>query len=268
MIADYHIHTHFSTDSEVNPIDHINKAISLGMQELCFTDHIDFDYPLENGNKIFIFDADNYFETLLALKEQFQSKINIKIGVELGLNPNIYKQNTDFIHKYDFDFVIGSSHIVNGIDPYYKEYWDGLDSVQGIMKYYNAILDNVKLYESYNVYGHLDYIRRYVPDKHYIYNDSLFFDITDEILRKIIETGHGIELNTRGLSSGLTDFIPTISLIKRYKALGGEIITLGSDAHFVKALGYGFKTSRDILLDSGFKYHTLFTKGKPEFLPL
>lgn len=268
MIADYHVHTHFSTDSEVLPHEHINKAISLGMKEICFTDHTDFDYPLDKGKVVFTFEPEAYFDEMSKIQEQYQNQIKIKIGVELGLNPSIYERNKDFVEKYPFDFVIGSSHIVHGIDPFYPEYWEDLSSVEGIMKYYEAILYNVKHYDNYNVYGHLDYIRRYVPDKSYVYNNDVFFDITEEILKTIVETGHGIELNTRGLSKGITDFIPTITLLKRYKALKGEIITIGSDAHFTKALGYGFKTTMDILSDSGFSYYTTFEKRKPTFVKL
>lgn len=268
MLADYHVHTHFSTDSEVLPHDHITKAISLGMKEICFTDHTDFDYPPENGSPVFVFEPENYFTELRALQEQYADQIKIKIGVEMGLNPSILQKNLDFAKSHAFDFIIGSSHIVDGHDPFYPAYWDDITPREGITKYFEAILRNVREDNDYNVYGHLDYIRRYVPDKNFVYEDHHYYEITEEILRTIIETGHGIELNTRGLAKGITEFIPTITLLKRYKALGGEILTIGSDAHFTKALGYGFKTASEILADTGFRYYTTFTERKPSFIEL
>lgn len=268
MISDYHVHTYFSSDSEVNPREHIAKAISNGMSEICFTDHMDYDYPKEDGKDMFKLDVDAYFNEMRALREEFADKIHIKIGIELGLNPSIEPDNRALVHKYPFDFVIGSSHMVDGIDPYYPEFWEGRDSRDAIHDYYKAILRNVTTYDDYDVYGHLDYIRRYVKDKDYVYVDDDFYDITDMILKNIIAKGHGIELNTRGLSNGITFFIPTITLLKRYRELGGEIVTVGSDAHYVKSLGYAFRTAKDILVNTGFRYVTSFEDRSPSFIPL
>lgn len=268
MISDYHVHTFFSTDSEALPEEHISKAIALGMKEICFTDHVDYDYPPENGQKIFMIEPDKYFAELSALKDKYAGMIKIKIGVELGLNPPCDEPNKQLVNSYPFDFVIGSSHLVDGGDPYYPEFWKDKSPSECIMAYYEAILRNVTLYNDYDVYGHLDYIRRYVPDKSFVYVDNDYRDILDMILKNIICKGHGIELNTRELSNGLTHFIPTISLLKRYRELGGEIVTVGSDAHITKNIGYAFATARDILLNSGFKYVTCFESRMPTYMPL
>ncbi len=268
MINDFHIHTHFSSDCQVNPEEYVERAISLGMKEICFTDHVDFDYPKENGQEMFKVDVDRYFTELSELKSKYADNLKIKIGIEMGVNPSIYEQNKKFIEAHSFDFVIGSSHIVNGIDPYYPSYWENRPIDDGIMAYYEAILRNVTFYNDYDVYGHLDYVRRYVKDKSYVYNDSKFYDITEMILKNIISKGHGIELNTRGLQEGFTPYIPTIAILERYKQLGGEIVTIGSDSHKLRNLGYGFKTAKDILVNSGFKYYTSFENRKPTFIPL
>ncbi len=268
MIGDYHVHTSFSTDSEVSPADHINKAVSLGMKEICITDHVDFDYPQENGSTMFRVDPEEYFDTLGKLKLEYSNVIKVKIGIELGLNPEIDGINTQFVKSYPFDFVIGSSHIINEKDPYYPEYWENRSTKDCIMEYFQAILRNVTAYDDYDVYGHLDYIRRYIPDREYVYNDNDFYDITEMILKNIIAKGHGIELNTRGLTKGLTTFVPTITLLKRYRELGGEIITLGSDAHYVKNLGYAFKTAQDILINCGFRYVASYDSRNISFIPI
>lgn len=268
MLADYHIHTKFSGDCESDPEALIVKALELGLGEICFTDHIDYDYPKEYGENIFLFDPVAYFAELNSLKDKYYGKLKIKIGVELGLNPDNDALNRQLISSYPFDFVIGSSHIVDNMDPYYSEYWTGKDITDCLMSYYEAVLRNVTYYEDYNIYGHLDYIRRYVPDRNYVYKDSDFKDITDMILKNIIAKGRGIELNTKGLAKGLTTFVPTISLLSRYKELGGEIITIGSDSHEVNKLGFAFKTAKDILLNTGFKYIASFEDRTPTFLPL
>lgn len=268
MIGDYHVHTLFSSDCETKPTELVEKAISLGMKEICFTDHVDFDYPPENGKIIFQIDVKDYFNQFTAIKEKYRGRIKVKIGIELGLNPSIEEENSVFVKENDFDFIIGSSHIVGGIDPYYPEYWENKNTKDGIMAYYEAILRNVTTFNDYDVYGHLDYIRRYVKDSNYVYVDSDFYDITDMIFKNIIYKGHGIELNTRGLTDGITNFIPTITLLKRYHDLGGEVITLGSDSHYLKNLGYAFTTAKDILINTGFKYISTFENRTPSFIPL
>ena len=268
MIGDYHVHTFFSSDCESDPDALVNKALSMGMKEICFTDHVDFDYPPENGQTIFRIDVREYFNKLTEIKDKYRGKIKVKIGIELGLNPSIESKNSKFVNENDFDFIIGSSHIVNGIDPYYPEFWENKIIKDAIMSYFEAILRNVTTYNDYDVYGHLDYIRRYVKDSSYVYVDSDFYEITDMIFKNIIYKGHGIELNTRGLTDGITNFIPTITLLKRYHDLVGEIITLGSDSHYLKNLGYAFTTAKDILLNTGFKYITTFENRTPSFIPL
>lgn len=268
MIADYHVHTYFSSDCKVNPREYIQKAIDEGMKEICFTDHMDYDYPDENGLAMFKLDTESYFKELRQLRAEYFDSIKIKIGIELGLNPVNEEKNRALADAYPFDFVIGSSHIVDGKDPYYPEFWSFRNTKEAIMDYYKAVLRNVTTYDDYDVYGHLDYVRRYVKDKDYVYVDEDFYDITDMILKNIIAKGHGIELNTKGLSNGLTYFVPTISLLKRYKELGGEIVTVGSDAHYTKSLGYAFKTARYILINTGFKYVATFEDRTPTFAPL
>lgn len=268
MIGDYHVHTKFSSDCNSEPEELIKKAISLGMNEICFTDHVDFDYPPENGQTIFRINTKEYFNTLAALRDSYKNRIKIKIGIELGLNPSIEEMNSPFVKSNDFDFVIGSSHIINGNDPYYPEFWKGKSIKEAVMSYFEAILRNVTTYENYDVYGHLDYIRRYIPDKEYVYVDNDFYEITEMIFKNIIFKGKGIELNTRALTSGITNFIPTITLLKRFRDLGGEIVTLGSDSHYVKNLGYAFTTAKDILINTGFRYVTTFEHRTPSFIKL
>lgn len=268
MIGDYHVHTKFSSDCNSEPEELIKKAISLGMNEICFTDHVDFDYPPENGQTIFRINTKEYFNTLAALRDSYKNRIKIKIGIELGLNPSIEEMNSSFVKSNDFDFVIGSSHIINGNDPYYPEFWEGKSIKEAVMSYFEAILRNVTTYENYDVYGHLDYIRRYIPDKEYVYVDNDFYEITEIIFKNIIFKGKGIELNTRALTSGITNFIPTITLLKRFRDLGGEIVTLGSDSHYVKNLGYAFTTAKDILINTGFRYVTTFEHRTPSFIKL
>jgi histidinol-phosphatase (PHP family) len=265
-LNDFHVHSHFSGDCHVDMRLFIEEAIQKNIQNLCFTDHHDLDFPLEGI--CFELDIERYFETLLKYKNEYQDKINLLIGIELGIQPHIYSELEETVNKYPFDFVLASNHLAGGKDPYQPEYYKNLTQSEGYGLYFNEILRNVKAFNAYDVYGHLDYVIRYGPfeKKGYLYDD--YKDLFDELLTTIIENGKGIELNTSGFKHQLNNPHPNRTVINRYRELGGEIITLGSDSHTPDTLSKYFDKAREILLDAGFKYYTIFKNRKPEFIKL
>jgi histidinol-phosphatase (PHP family) len=267
ITADYHVHSKFSSDSESTMESMIEKAISLGMERICFTDHMDYDFPVYNGYT-FVFDPDEYFDALNILKVRYQDKIKVLIGVELGLQPYLADRYHQLLSKYPFDFAIGSSHLVNGIDPYRKEYWEDKSKEEGMLSYFKSIIDNVKAFNDFQVYGHLDYAIRYAPNTNEGYTYERFSTIIDTMLKTIIEHDKGIEINTSGFKYGLGHPHPHSDILRRYKELGGEVITIGSDGHKPEHLGYDFKKAEELLTLLGFQYYTIFEKKKPIFLKL
>ena len=239
MLWDTHMHTKFSGDSEALPSDMIKSAIEKGLDGICFTDHIDYDY-IEPDKDLFVFNPDDYFAEMLPLSHSFKDRFPVLIGVELGLQPHVAEENRELVESYPFDFVIGSSHMVHGLDPYFPEYFEKRSNDEGIREYFESILENIKAYDNFDVYGHLDYIVRYSPLKNEGYSYGKYADIIDEILRTLIRMGKGIEVNTAGFKYGLGHANPTEDIIKRYKELGGEIITLGADGHKPEHVAYDF----------------------------
>ncbi len=263
-LSDYHIHTHYSSDSSEEPENIIKHAIKLRLDEICFTDHIDLDYPetTEYGNPVFFFDTKAYYREMCALRDKYSGDIKIKIGVELGVEPYLAVRNEAVATSVPFDFIIGSTHQLGGRDPYYPEFWAGKSCDEVVMTYFEETLENMKCFTDYDVYGHLDYITRYAPDKSYQFDYNKYKEIIDCILKEVIHTGHGIEINTSPLNKGLSRTNPCIEIVKRYRELGGEIITIGSDAHTVSNVGGHFDVARDILLSCGFRYYTVFSQRK------
>lgn len=266
MICDYHLHSSFSGDSEAAPEDMIQKAVSLGMKQMCFTDHYDMDYPDEP--ELFLFDVDAYFAKMSELKEQYKDRIKICTGIELGLQPHLQNRCRKFVCDYPFDFVIGSSHVVNHMDPYYPQYFEGRSESECYQEYFQSILDNLNVFDDFDVYGHIDYIVRYGPDKNLHYSYERYRNVLDAILHTCIQKGIGLEINTGGIAYGLGTTNPHPDILKRYRELGGEIITIGSDAHTPERLGYEFGQAGTILRDCGFRYYTVFENRKPVYIPL
>ncbi len=268
IIADYHVHSDFSGDSKAPMEQMIERAIELGLKKLCFTDHMDYDYP-HVGEISFVFPPEEYVNKIGRLKKQYHKQIELLTGIELGLQPQVTQEITGLMNSYEFDFAIGSTHVVDYIDPYFPQFWENRTREEGIRRYFETIWDNCKLFKDhFCVYGHLDYIIRYVPSidgskTDYRYED--YAELLDEVLRTILYCGKGIELNTAGLKYGIGYAHPKFEVLKRYRELGGEIITVGSDAHKPEHLCYDFHVVPELLKSAGFRYYTTFVQGKPVF---
>lgn len=268
ILWDCHMHSFFSADSDTSMEDMVKQAISCGLSGICFTEHLDPDYPDTPEGLEFSLDLPAYQSRLTALKETYRKKIQIHFGIELGLQPHLAPYFNDLLSEYDFDFVIGSSHLVHGYDPYYPEFFEGRQESRCYREYFESVLENLKAFDEMDTYGHLDYVVRYGPNKNRDYSYIKYQDILDEILRTLAAKNIGLELNTGGYHYGLGQPNPCIPVIKRYRELGGEIITIGADAHTPEKVAYSFDKAAAVLEECGFSYYTIFEKRKPVFLNL
>lgn len=270
ILWDCHMHSSFSADSDALMEDMIQNAIRLGLKGICFTEHMDPDSPPvpEPVQPDFCVDIPSYRNTLNDLKEKYRRELDIRFGIELGLQPHLGDNFHELVRAFSFDFVIGSSHIVHGADPYYPEFFKGRRESDCYMEYFESILENLAAFSEMDSYGHLDYIVRYGPNQNREYSYRRYQDILDEILRALISKNVGLELNTGGFHYGLGEPNPCTDIIRRYRELGGEIITVGADAHAPHNIAHSFDRAADILRECGFRYYTVFRERKAEFLPL
>lgn len=268
LYSDFHVHTNFSSDSTALPQKMIEKAINLGLNQICFTDHYDLDFPSNDDNISNFFDVDNYFNTFNELQLIYNNQIDIKIGIELGLQPHLQKNFINLLDKYPFDFIIGSSHVCDRLDPYMGDFFTNRKTFDANYRYFESILENIQSFDGFSIYGHLDYIIRYGSNKKHKFSYYQYTDVIDEILHKLIDIGKGIEVNTSGFRYGLGQPHPHTDIIKRYYELGGEIITIGSDAHKPQDICHNFECIKELLTNIGFKYYTVFSKLQPDFIKL
>ncbi len=274
--ADMHMHTWFSTDSEACPRDMADEAVRKGVKTICFTDHFDKD-DLEWGEEG-IFDVDAYFVEMQKLQEEYAGKLNIRIGIELGLRTYLKDYYEELTKKYPFDFVIGSVHNVpykkdaEGnilyTDPAAEKLFTDRTDKEAYRLMMETTLENVRTSDCFQTLGHLDYVVRYGKSREKEYSYTDYADIIDEILKLLIEKEKGLEVNSAGLKYGLPFAHPHPDVLKRYRELGGEIITIGADAHKPEHIAYDFAKAEEILKSCGFKYYTEFFEQKPVFKQL
>lgn len=259
IIADVHTHSSFSTDSSEPLRELALAALKKGLKTLCITEHHDFDYP-EAGE--FLLDVHAYFEEFSRVRKEFSGRLELLFGVELGLLDYAAPRLFGFAKCAEFDFIIGSAHQIDNLDPYYPEYFDKMGDKNGISHFFDAMLSSIKAFDDFDILGHLDYIVRYSRAKSY--NPLDYREVIDEILKAVVSKGKGIEINTAGVSK-LGYPHPHPFVLERYKELGGEIVTIGSDAHDRTRIAADFDKAQQALLDAGFQHYAVFRKRKPTF---
>ncbi|MCD8029072.1 MAG: histidinol-phosphatase HisJ family protein [Erysipelotrichaceae bacterium] len=260
---DYHMHTKFSADSEASPREHIEQAIKLGLDEICFTDHRDFDYP----EMSFELDTISYFKELHALKEEYKNRITIKIGLEMGLDLDFIDEINAFVNANPYDFVIGSIHVIHQTEFYDPAlYFKNKTKEQAHKEFFTNTLECVQAFDCFNVLGHMDYICRYGPYGDNSVDHRLYQDMIDEIFQTLISKNKGIEVNTSGYSLRGNCGFPTFEQVQRYYDLGGRIITVGTDSHTSDRVG---EHEEDVIKEYqriGFDDVSTFTKRHRDIL--
>ncbi len=257
---DFHLHSEYSIDSKTSMEDMVLAAINKNMKSICFTDHVDFDSTAERID--FVFRTVDYFKNVRQVKYKYMKDIEILAGVEIGIQPHLLERYDVFIKSNDFDFVLMSVHSVNKLDIHADNFTRGIEPIKALEEYYNNMYYCIKNFNNFDALGHLDYIDRYFEDFSSIPRYEDYCYIIESILKLLIEKGKGIEINTAGTRYGLNYFHPKNQILKLYKELGGEIITIGSDSHSPENIGYEYKTVERMLRDLGFKYIHIFKERK------
>ena len=265
---DCHIHSTFSPDGHASLEEIIESAYNCGLSEITVTEHCEC-----NNNEALppeeepwpMLDFENYAKTLEALREKAPLKVNI--GLELGQATQGLEVARQALSAYDWDFVIGSLHnVVNEYDFCYIKY-GGVDLKKLFAEYFEQLYDTAKL-DNFCVLGHLYYPVRYIYRQGLTLDISPYDEMIAEIFGLIIRNGKGIEINTSGLFSEFGGLIPELKYAKMYRDLGGEIVTVGSDAHYAERVGRGVDEAYAMLKEAGFKAVTVFRKKKPEFITI
>lgn len=256
---DFHMHTDVSYDGRATAAQMLNAAEIAGLQEICFTDHLDYD-PL-NPNNMLTFKTVDYNAAYDGLSHPF---IKIRRGMEFGLLPdNAMTLKADIARRH-FDFVLGSVHFVDGLDIYLEEFWKMTTVDRAEMRYLEQTLECVNAHDDFDVLGHLTYITktRANPAKRPVVYEK-YRDILDEILRVLAQKGKGIEVNTSGMDvAGV--FLPSVEYLKRFWELGGRIVTVGSDAHDTSRIGQYCREACSLVQEI-FGYVCTFEDRKPIF---
>ena len=256
---DYHMHSRVSFDGHDTGLAMALAARDAGLKEICFTDHLDYD-PLGKMG-VLAFDTAAYNAEYDHLEV---AGLKIRRGMEFGMTPDNQPRFALDLQRRPFDFVLGSIHFVDDLDVYYEEFWEGKSIFQAERRYLESTLDCVRVHDGFDVLAHLTYISKthcHPSPRPVVYGEHR--ELIDEILKTLARKGKGLELNTSGVDR-CGDFLPPAAMVRRFKELGGEIVTLGSDAHRTNRVGQYAHRGCEILKDI-FGYACTFEDRKPIF---
>lgn len=262
-LADYHTHSNVSHDGHMTIAEMARRYLDAGFDEFCVTDHMDtLDPRTLELNPAFPWAElqRQYAEAV----ETYGDRIRIRLGVEIGGAPWVAEHTEELLRQGpELDFTIGSMHMLSraygNIDLSLFDPKDETAAQAGIRDNLEQILELAK-WGKFCVLGHLTLSLRYLNEKRgfHLTIDGYEAEV-EEIFRTLIQNGCGIELNTNRGNAPL----PSAKWLKMYRALGGEIITLGSDVHRPPHIGCAIRENQALLKECGFTRFCTFEKMQP-----
>lgn len=286
MQIDLHTHTMYSYDAEAKPVEaHVQAAIERGVSVLGFSEHTDYFYresleasdfapelvdfpmyekevaPFRSG-RVLPADIAAQQRDIALCREKYRGKITLRSGIELG-QPHAAPDLADaLLEQYPFDYVIGSiHHLADDMDMYFVNYAHKNPDV--FLEEYFSEMETMLRYGKFHILGHIDYPLRVMKLPHNQPSLKGYMQYVDEILKQLIARGIALECNTKSLFGWQKALGPEDCVLARYRELGGELITVGSDSHAPETIARGVPQALERLKQFGFCYITDFADGKP-----
>ncbi|MFA9380290.1 MAG: histidinol-phosphatase HisJ family protein [Acetanaerobacterium sp.] len=267
-LYDSHTHSDNSSDGRESVTFMCERGVAMGLRGISITDHCEVDNY--EGGRYHISIRQSYFECLKA-KSVFRGGLIVSAGIELGQplsNPEISEK---LLSSYEFDFVLASMHsMTSGTDYYYIDYSDMSDAdVHALLRtYFQDVLDICR-WNGFDSLAHLTYPIRYIMGTCGIPVDlDDYADVIDEILKTLVQNKKALEINTSGYRQGLETALPPLSCVKRFKELGGEYVTIGSDGHRSEDVGKNIADGMQLATDAGFEQFAIYLARTPMLIDL
>jgi histidinol-phosphatase (PHP family) len=262
-LLDLHTHTDNSFDGRHSAIFLCESAVERGLRAVAFTDHVEMDHFRDQD-----FDRtakQSFFETAKACSA-FRGQLIVCAGVELGEPTYNLPEAETLVRKYSYDVILGSVHNLRGRKDFcflpYAQY-SGEEIAALVKEYFDELLLLAR-WGKFDVLAHLTYPLRYICGEH-----GRALDITgyreqiDTVLEAAVGSRLALEINTSGLRRKLGKPMPEEWIVRRFRELGGQRVTVGSDAHYAHDLGAGLEAGMDLALRCGFTHVTLYQGREP-----
>jgi histidinol-phosphatase (PHP family) len=268
---DLHLHSTCSADGASSIGDYARQAARLGLRELGFCEHADWD--LRDGGCGFL-DLARYDREIAAARAAVPG-IGLRQGVEVTYQSIHEAQIRAWLGGHAWDYVVVAVHLVD-----YADGWAMVSEARG-MQAYSATHSARQTYVPYfeelyravesglgDVVAHLDLVKRFGALAYGPFEPAAFEGEIRAVLRAMAETGVGLEVNTSGLRQAPGEPYPALAVLNWYREMGGEIVTVGSDAHQAGHLGAGVAQARALARAAGYRALATFEGRQVRWMDL
>lgn len=263
-ILDMHTHSDNSFDGKQSCMLLCEKAVEKGAAGIAITDHCEIDSKTEDFRAL----CTNQFVETFECKKYFEGRLLVLQGLEIGQAIYNLKLANHILNSFNYDFVLGSIHNLPDMEDFYFLDYTGYDVQALLTDYFEKELELAR-WNGFDSLAHLTYPLRYIVGKHKIPVDlSRYDDVIEEIFKTLIANGKALEINTSGLTMEIGETLPGEKYIRLFKALGGEYITIGSDAHSPDKLCSNIDAGMDLAKRCGFDSVTVFNRREPMLVPI
>jgi histidinol-phosphatase (PHP family) len=276
---DCHTHTQNSPDGTGTVGGLCRRAISLGLEALAITEHVELNrwhsqgyYGTTPRNEWEEYNYSTIMDRAMkenhSAKEVYGNRLHVISGVEIGQIPTDFGLADSVMQDNRLDFVIASLHEMrNKQDFFCLDYQK--ESVPALLEQYFSEMLTLCQWGKFDVLGHMTYPLRYIEGEAGIaVSLKDYEEPIHACIKALVDNGCGIELNTSGLRQKYGKTFPTLEYIKLYRELGGESLSIGSDAHCGDDVGYGMKTAVAMAKEAGFSYLCYYLEREPVYIPI
>jgi histidinol-phosphatase (PHP family) len=262
-MIDYHIHTSLCNHAEGVMEAYIQKAVDIGLKEICFLDHLIISEP---GNKLSMTPGEVpfYFQAIQLLKHKYRNIINVKAGLEVDFCPEHTDLVRDIVGMYSFDVIGSSLHFLDGINvvSHGSQWSRGGNDTDHIYGLYLEKFDKMLDYNYYDIICHFDLLKKFGRRPLKTFDKEI-----NEILSKIKKKNLSLELNTSGYNHPVNEAYPSREIIEKCFEKG-IFFTLGSDAHKPESVGQHYDKALPLLISAGYSHIVTFEKRCPSMIPI
>ncbi|MEJ2011556.1 MAG: histidinol-phosphatase [Anaerolineales bacterium] len=263
MLPDYHIHSTFSCDAHDSMAVICRAALSLGLQEIGFSEHLDF-HPLDEC--LGFFQVDQFWEALELCRASFGSQLTLRAGLETG-EPHLYAQELKpVLTAHPWDYVLGSQHWIEDLTVFDPSYFEQ-PAREAYERYFTYELELVRNGD-FDILAHMDIPKRYGFDAYGEFNPQDWQSHIRAVLAELARRDRALEVNSGTLRRPVNETSPAAIILRWFHEEGGRLVTFGSDAHRAEHVGYGCSQVSRQLQTAGFREFARYERRQPELHPL
>jgi histidinol-phosphatase (PHP family) len=269
--VDLHVHSTCSVDGVSSIEEHARQAKTIGLTEVGFCEHVDLD-PRDEGYGFF--DPERYDREIGTAQEAVPG-VRLRQGIEITYQSRLEAQLVSLVASHPWDYVIASVHLVDYVDGWaiisepraMAAYFAGHSRQQAYGPYFAELLRAAQSGLG-DVLGHLDLVKRFGVRQYGPLDPLAFEEEFRQVLRAVAHSGMGLEINTSGLRQSPGEPYPALIVLRWFRELGGEIVTVGSDAHHAKDLGGGIALALGMAKEAGFQAIATFEERQVRWIDL